>query len=329
MTESSMESPPPAPQTDRGWRLWARGIEVRLRFLLLIGMLAALMAGWPWLRAGWDRLSGLWMTHNHHDSVAADTEYFCPMDPGVISAWPAICPVCNMDLITRKKADAVILPEGTIARMQLSPYRVQLAGIKTSPVNKPQAADAGGATTQELTVPISAVVQHGDEQVVYVETMPGMFDGVLVKLGARDGDNYSVLAGLRPGQRVATSGAFLIDAESRLHANLATQYFGAGGSKQAPEAPQRRTTPKKSAQPLSEADLALVKQQRICPVTGAPLGSMGTPVFAMVQGRKVFMCCRGCESGLLADPDKYLAKLNAASDPKSDKPKEAEARDNP
>lgn len=305
-----------------GWRLWARGIEVRLRFLMMIGMLAALMAGWPWLRTGWDRLSSLWSQKGPHNAVASDSEYFCPMDPGVISAWPAICPVCNMDLITRKKADAVILPEGTVARMQFSPYRVQLAGIKTTPVDNISEKTESAEKVKSLVVPFSAVVQHGNEQIVYVETMPGMFDGVLVQLGPREGTVYPVLAGLKSGQRVASSGAFLIDAESRLHANVATQYFGAGASSRQPETPHRRATPKKSAAPLSDADLALVKQQQICPVTDAPLGSMGTPVFTMVQGRKVFLCCRGCESGLLAEPEKYLAKL-----PDEERPTKANSKE--
>jgi hypothetical protein len=320
MTEMATEPVTHPERKTPGWQLWARGIEVRLRFLLMIGILAALAAGWPWLRAGWDRLSSLWSLNVAQTGVATDSEYFCPMDPGVVSAWPAICPVCNMDLITRKKTDAVILPEGTVARMQFSPYRVQLAGIKTSPVDVTSEQAGSSGSEQRLTVPVSAVVQHGDEQIVYVETMPGMFDGILVQLGSREGSQYPVLTGLKSGQRVATSGAFLIDAESRLHANIATQYFGAGTASRQPEPPKRRSNSKKSAEPLSEADLALVKQQRICPVTEAPLGSMGTPVFAVIKGRKVFMCCRGCESGLLAEPEKYLAKLTeAGSEPTNSK----------
>lgn len=326
MTETATEPVTHTEPKFSGWQVWARGIEVRLRFLLMIGMLAALMAGWPWLRASWDRLSSLWSRSTAQTGVATDSEYFCPMDPGVVSAWPAICPVCNMDLITRKKTDAVILPEGTVARMQFSPYRVQLAGIRTSPVNATSEPPGSSENEQQLTVPVSAVVQHGNEQIVYVETMPGMFDGILVQLGPREGGRYPVLAGLKPGQRVATSGAFLIDAESRLHTNIATQYFGAGASSRQPEVPQRRANSKKSAEPLSEGDLALVKQQRICPVTDAPLGSMGTPVFAMIKGRKVFMCCRGCESGLLAEPEKYLAKLTAEASAEPTKSKGEEER---
>lgn len=311
MPRPSTVPKPPAESAAPSWQLVVRGVEVRLRFFVLLGGLAAIMAGWPWLRSSWDRFSSLWQRHDHSASVSGDIEFFCPMDPGVISSWPAICPVCNMDLITRKKSDAVILPEGVIARMQLSPYRIQLAGIRTFPVEVRHDAAGQGEPdgAKKLVVPASAVVHHAGEDVVYVETMPGMFDGVRVQIGPREDDFYHVLAGLKPGQRVVTMGAFLVDAESRLHPNVATQYFGAGTNSRQPELPKRRTEPKKSAEPLSDADLAEIKRQRICPVTEAPLGSMGTPVFTTVQGRKVFLCCRGCEAGLLADPEKYLARL--------------------
>jgi Cu(I)/Ag(I) efflux system membrane fusion protein len=72
-----------------------------------------------------------------------------------------------------------------------------------------------------LTVPESAVIDTGTRQVVYVETEPGTFEGRAVVLGPRSGDLYPVLEGLRPGDRVAASGAFLIDAESRLNPGAA------------------------------------------------------------------------------------------------------------
>lgn len=317
MSETNSKSSPSNSPPPGAARMLVRAVEVRLRFLFVLGLLAAIMAGWPWLRAGWERLSGRWVRHEHAAAVSGDTEFFCPMDPGVVSAWPAICPICNMDLITRKKSDAVILPEGIVARMQLSPYRIQLAGIRTSPVEvREDSTESGPPEGKTLKIPITAVVHQGEDAVVYVETMPGMFDGVRVQLGPVSGETYPVLAGLKAGQRVVTAGAFLIDAESRLHSNMATQYFGAGSGSRLPESPKRKSDSRKP-EPLSEADQLLVKQQQTCPVTEAPLGSMGTPVFTMVQGRKVFLCCKGCEAGLLADPQKYLAKL-----PKSDAEKD-------
>ena len=44
-------------------------------------------------------------------------------------------------------------------------------------------------------------------------------------------------------------------------------------------------------------------------VTGEPLDSMGGPVRVDVNGRVVFICCKGCEKTLRKKPDEYLAKL--------------------
>ena len=60
---------------------------------------------------------------------------------------------------------------------------------------------------------------------------------------------------------------------------------------------------------LSPEDRAAAEKQRVCLVTGEPLGSMGAPVKVTVKGRDVFLCCEGCRESLLKDPDKYLAKL--------------------
>lgn len=68
-----------------------------------------------------------------------------------------------------------------------------------------------------LSVPDSAVIDTGSRKIVYVEVEPGVFQGREVILGPHIGDRYPVLEGLDPGERVATSGAFLIDAESRIN----------------------------------------------------------------------------------------------------------------
>jgi membrane fusion protein, copper/silver efflux system len=61
---------------------------------------------------------------------------------------------------------------------------------------------------------------------------------------------------------------------------------------------------------LSAEDRALAEKQKVCPVTGEALGAMGTPQSLTVEGRKVFLCCKGCESALRKDPARYLAKLD-------------------
>src|SRR4051794_37816159 len=61
---------------------------------------------------------------------------------------------------------------------------------------------------------------------------------------------------------------------------------------------------------LSTEDRALAEKQKICPVSGEPLGTMGAPKKINVAGRDVFICCPGCEEDLTSHPDKYLAKLD-------------------
>ena len=475
--------------------------QVRLRIPIVLVVAALVIGRWEVIRNYWDRLTRGTLTESIAlHAISSDTEYFCPMDPGVLSDWPGRCGICNMTLVRRKRGEAVALPDGVVARMQLSPYRVQLAGIQTAPVKfQPLArefessgivARAGDAATmlieiparqapwiaegqtavvtcsdlpgrdalaaraqaverrstdgseylrvtiaitdpprdlragmiavvrvkvpmaalepfrsqpadpprlspgeptiayvcpdhpdnlaihpgkcpidqkqrearplsdfqrvrwwcpmhpsvtadrpkavcnacggmvltprvityapagQVLTVPCSAVVDAGARKVVFVESMPGMFDGVEVVLGPRCGDLYPVVRGLEVGQRVAFAGAFLLDAETRLNPSLAAGYFGAGrGERAVGSGPLASATkpavPAAAAafQELAPEDRPLAERQKLCPVTNKPLGSMGTPARVVVSGQVVFLCCDGCEGALKREPAKYLAKL--------------------
>ena len=78
-----------------------------------------------------------------------------------------------------------------------------------------------------LAVPESAVIDTGTRKVVYRESAPGTFDMIEVNGRPAAGEFYPVLTGLKAGDRVATAGAFLVDAENRLNPAAAAQYFGA------------------------------------------------------------------------------------------------------
>lgn len=400
-----------------GW--WLRFLQVRLRFVILVALTAVLMSQWERLQR---TVGGVLLGVSGRQlsgEIAADHEYFCPMDPGVLSAWPAICSICNMDLVPRKKGDAELLPEGVVARMQLSPQRIQLAGLRTTAVSESRSSllltlhgvlqrdaeldrgyrleipisrqdvvafadaveaevvgpeleevvlgtavrvgDAAGGVPMVgielsevprwfsgeavavtvraevsaakllsaeqrlrlgeralLQVPASAVVDHGGQKLVYVQTMAGMFDGRVVQLGPRTGSVYAVVEGLEAGEQVVSTGAFLADAEARLNPALAVGYFGADQpalSSAAAVAPLKVAVSKAGVQELSEGDRALAAAQGKCPVTDLSLDSMGGPVAVQVGDRRVFICCAACERKLLKEPEKYLARLPAAADP--------------
>ncbi len=490
----------------RAWTVF-KIVQFRLRIPVALVAAAVIVGRWDSIRNAWDAVGRrLTIESLENRAVSGETEYFCPMDPGVVSDWPGKCGVCNMALVRRKRGEAVSLPDGVVARMQLTPARIELANIQTTPVSfrplaraceaegvlsrekgvlavvaqaparhaawvapgqsaqaillgapgtrparakvlsaalKPDRAResftivaafedppasfreglrvlitisapvdslepfrslpvnpppltpteprrvfacprhpgsvslAAGACTidglgleplelgafdrvrywcpmhpevvsdmpgavckacggmrlvprivvyrppgQVLAVPRSAVVEvdDGGKGVVYVESAPGMFDGVAVVLGPRCGDDYPVVEGLAAGARVATSGAFLLDAETRLNPGLASAYFGAGRSTReppalpvvAPAAVDRRAL---ALEKLAPADQALARAQARCPVTGKALGSMGIPIRMVAQGRTVFLCCEGCRDAFQSDPGEYLAKLPPAAKP--------------
>lgn len=510
--------------------LWAvRVAQVRLRFLFVLAAGFLIVGKWHVLRNYWETLTTPSPGRNVNGSVSAESEYFCPMCPGVISVWPTSCSVCNMPLVRRKKSDAQQLPDGVLARMQISPYRVHLAGIQTAPIgyrplvreivargvvqgndavgeppgagrqaagfrrqasgtssaddetaciitaeieqrqipfvrlgspavlladvelagepiagsvvhihravspqtqrvkievaandekqelwpgmqvevrirrplaelepfrsqpadpppladgelrklytcpDHPQvlrdkrercpeddnllmdlplgdlervawwcpmhpevSAQERGHTCEQcngmqlvprivqyrpagevLAVPESAVIDLGDRHVVFIEQMPGMFDAVEVVVGPRCDGSYPVVRGLAPAQRVAATGAFLLDAETRLNPSVAAGYFGASlsASPTAEPAVSHHHDSKESAAiraalgKLSAQDRASAEKQKLCPITGLPLGSMGTPVKLDIGGHTVWLCCAGCEVEAAENPEQTLEKL--------------------
>ncbi len=71
---------------------------------------------------------------------------------------------------------------------------------------------------KKLVVPQEAVMDSGSEQVVFVALEGGYFEPRRVQLGQKVDNNYVVLGGLNAGERIVTSGNFLIDSESKLKA---------------------------------------------------------------------------------------------------------------
>ncbi len=68
-----------------------------------------------------------------------------------------------------------------------------------------------------LLIPDTAVLRSGDKNTVFVALENGRFDPRLVTLGPRgDHDQYQILSGLKEGERIVTSGQFLLDSESQL-----------------------------------------------------------------------------------------------------------------
>ena len=89
--------------------------------------------------------------------------------------------------------------------------------------------DAGAGDAARLTVPVSAVIDSGNRQVVIVDRGEGRFEPRPIKLGLRGDGFVEVREGLKAGESVVTTANFLIDAESNLKAAL--KAFTADGEK--------------------------------------------------------------------------------------------------
>ena len=72
------------------------------------------------------------------------------------------------------------------------------------------------ATEAQLTVPAEAVLDSGERQTVFVDRGNGYLEPREVVAGERVGDRIAVRRGLAAGERVVSSGTFLIDSETRL-----------------------------------------------------------------------------------------------------------------
>ena len=136
--EGGLRAPPGLTGWRKAWWWFDFIILVKLARLRFVGILAAIglvITQWDALVAYYDRFT---RPADAGTVAAGDVEWFCPMHPTVVrDSGKEKCPVCFMPLSKRKKGDvhAEALPPGVVNRVQLSPYRVALAGVATSEVD--------------------------------------------------------------------------------------------------------------------------------------------------------------------------------------------------
>jgi len=117
-----------------------------------------------------------------------------------------------------------ILPEVDPATRTL---KVRIALDNPGTVLKPDMfgqVELAAEVTRRLAVPQSAVLDSGDRKTVFVDRGNGGFEQRQVETGDESGDRVEILFGLKAGERIVTSGNFLLDSESRLNqANSGTK----------------------------------------------------------------------------------------------------------
>ncbi len=77
----------------------------------------------------------------------------------------------------------------------------------------------GGAKDDVVVIPVEALIRTGREERVVIALGDGRFESRTVTAGIESGDWVAIIEGVQPGDRVVTSGQFLIDSEASLKAS--------------------------------------------------------------------------------------------------------------
>jgi RND family efflux transporter MFP subunit len=148
-----------------------------------------------------------------------------------------------------------------------------------------------------LAVPLDALIDSGREQRVFVESQRGVFEPRQVQAGRRFGDRVEILRGLAEGERVVSSGTFLVDSESRLRSTAHT------ASK--PQ-PHEKTAPSAAAEPALALEAGQVKDPACgMKIDRAKAASAGNTLVR--DGTTYYFCSDRCKQNFHDQPEHYLA----------------------
>jgi len=169
---------------------------------------------------------------------------------------------------------------------------------------------------KQLVIPTSGLLQSGTRQIVFVSRGDGYIEPREVQLGARAGDNFIVLKGVKEGEEIVTSANFLIDSESQLQAALGSFVppppgAGAASAMNAPQAnlelSSDPTPPHKGSNifrvkltdangaPISGAEVSVTFFMPAMPAMG--MAAMRTPVTLSDKGNGLYEGSGQLESG--------------------------------
>jgi RND family efflux transporter MFP subunit len=134
---------------------------------------------------------------------------------------------------------------------------------------------------RSLVVPINALLDSGQEQVVFVAQGDGYFEPRRVRVGQRLDDAVEIISGLKEGESVASGAAFFLDSESQLRSSLqAYETAPAAGTESSANRERLSITFRSQPDPPRSGENqfeALVKTPNGTPVTDAQV----TVVFFM------------------------------------------------
>jgi multidrug efflux pump subunit AcrA (membrane-fusion protein) len=150
-----------------------------------------------------------------------------------------------------------------------------------------------------VLVPDVAVLRSGERNTVFVALDGGYFEPREVKLGARsEGNFYQVLSGLKAGERIVTSGQFMLDSESQLREAIQKMLRNAAAS---------------SAETAAQAAAPATHQHGSA--TTAPTSNMTSAADVSTLLRPIALAAADAAASLAADDlDGYRRQLSVLRD---------------
>jgi len=143
-----------------------------------------------------------------------------------------------------------------------------------------------------LAIPRSAVLDTGLRKIVYVEREENLFVAREIKTGFEAEGYVQVLEGLREGERVASAGAFLIDAETKLGPGVSAQYYGATGGPTEGAPPHIHGTPAEKLPPPEKEAGAGLKPAPTIAEKAPPVGEGApSPIRMPAEGEAIDPVC--------------------------------------
>lgn len=181
---------------------------------------------------------------------------------------------------------------------------------------------------EAITVPASAVIDSGKRKTVYVVMGEGVFEPREVATGWQTSERVEIAKGLQPGEKIVTSGNFLIDSESRMKlaaARLMEDKAAQPVQTQMPAVaePAPRAAPTPAPHPtMPAADPQKTSADKVKdPVCGMTVNqdqATADGLTAEVDGKTYFFCSEDCKEQFKQDPQRFLTE-------KADKPVHTDA----
>ena len=139
-----------------------------------------------------------------------------------------------------------------------------------------------------LAIPQDAIIDSGVHKIVYVEASDGVFEPRPLILGTAFGNFVTVTSGLAAGEKVVTSGNFLIDSESKMRSSALVS----------PSAI-------KDARLSSDQNDAVALRDAVCGMRLDPNRASAAAPLEKYQGVEFHFCSDKCKKKFQQHPAKY------------------------